>query len=327
MSLEFEPFVSVVTPVYNMESFLPECIESILTQSYKNFEYIIVNNCSTDNTLEVALSYAKRDSRVQVYTNDQFVGMRENHNIAFSRISPAAKYCKVVSADDFIFPDCIKRLVECAEANPSVGIVGSYQLSEDRVRWQGFPYPKAVFSGREMCRNVFLGGDQTFGFGCPTSVLYRADLIRKREEFYSDPPPHEDTSACFRELQHSDYGFVYQVLSYMRPHAGTQSALSAKMNFYIGAYLADLLHYGPLCLTKEEFDGAVRNTLNGYYGYLAVNALRFRGPEFWEYHRKRLGEMGFTITTWNLAKGFIRKGLGILVAEVRDKKRFFAHVA
>ena len=109
MNLESQPFVSVVTPVYNMGSFLSVCIESVLTQSYKDFEYIIVNNCSTDDSLEVALRYAERDPRVRVHTNDRFVGMRENHNIAFSLISSAAKYCKVVSADDFIFPDCLKQ--------------------------------------------------------------------------------------------------------------------------------------------------------------------------------------------------------------------------
>ena len=58
------------------------------------------------------MAYAKRDSRVRVHNNEKFVGVIENHNIAFSLISPAAKYCKVVSADDIIFPESIRRLVE-----------------------------------------------------------------------------------------------------------------------------------------------------------------------------------------------------------------------
>jgi glycosyltransferase involved in cell wall biosynthesis len=88
-----EPLVSVVTPVYNGEAYLAECIESVLGQTYKNFEYIIVNNCSKDRSLDIALAYAKRDSRVRVHNNEKFVGVIENHNIAFSLISPAAKYC------------------------------------------------------------------------------------------------------------------------------------------------------------------------------------------------------------------------------------------
>src|SRR5690242_20501129 len=60
MSLPDKPFVSVLTPVYNGEAYLAECIESVLAQTYPNFEYIIVNNCSKDRTLEIAQSYAKK---------------------------------------------------------------------------------------------------------------------------------------------------------------------------------------------------------------------------------------------------------------------------
>src|SRR5207245_2327968 len=150
MPMHEEPLVSVVTPVYNGESFLAVCIESVLMQTFRNFEYILVNNCSTDRSLDIALHYAKRDSRIRVHSNDSFVGVIENHNIAFSLISPAAKYCKVVSADDFLFPECITRMVEVAEANPSVGIVGSYQLSGSYIRWQGFQYPRTVLPGLEL---------------------------------------------------------------------------------------------------------------------------------------------------------------------------------
>ena len=77
----------------------------MLAQSYTNFEYIIVNNRSTDATLQVAQEYAARDSRIRVHDNETFVPVIENHNIAFGLMSPLAKYCKVVSGDDFIFPD------------------------------------------------------------------------------------------------------------------------------------------------------------------------------------------------------------------------------
>jgi glycosyltransferase involved in cell wall biosynthesis len=203
-----EPLVSVVTPVYNGEAFLADCVDSVLKQTYKNYEYLIVNNCSTDRTLDIALDYAKRNSHIRVHNNTRFVGVIDNHNIAFSLIHPGAKYCKVVSADDFIFPDCIAEMVRVAEANPIVGIVGSYQLSGSQVRWQGFKYPRSVLSGRELCRQIFLGDDKRFGFGSPTSLLYRADLIRQSEHFYPNASPHADTSACFNCLQTSKQALV-----------------------------------------------------------------------------------------------------------------------
>ncbi len=297
-----EPLVSVVTPVYNGEDFLEECIESVLGQTYRNLEYIIVNNCSTDRTLEIAKKYAQKDDRIRVHDNQEFVPVIANHNIAFRLISPAARYCKVVSADDFIFPDCLRQMVRVAEMHPSVGLVGCYQLSKESVRWQGFDYPKTVFSGREICRRIFLHGARHFGFGSPTSLLYRADLVRASESFYPNSSPHADTSACFQSLHQSDYGFVYQVLSYERIHEQTQTAKSKKINRYSSANLSDLIQYGPLYLTPDEYSHLLKRQVNGYYRYLAVNVLKFNDNEFRTYHSSRLKELGYPLTFSRLLK-------------------------
>lgn len=303
MSVHEEPLVSVLTPVYNGEDFLAECIESVLRQTYQNYEYIIVNNCSTDRTLDVAEQYAKQDSRIRIHNNERFVPVIENHNIAFRLISPAARYCKVVSADDFLFPECIARLVECAEANPAAGMIGSYQLSGTRIRWQGFCYPNAVISGVDLCRQMFLGGDKDFGFGTPTSLLYRADLVRVSNTFYPNSSPHADTSACFSALRTSDFGFVYQILSYERKHEKTQSYRSAQINRYSSACLNDLVEYGRLYLSADELKQELKKVLDDYHRFLAVNWLiGFRDKEFWGYHETRLRELGFPLRRSALLK-------------------------
>ena len=298
-----EPFVTVVTPVYNGGSFLAECIESVLKQTYENYEYIIVNNCSTDQTLEVARQYAKQDSRIRVHNNERFVPVIENHNIAFSLISPAAKYCKVVSADDFLFPECITRLVECAEANPGAGLIGSYQLSGEHIRWQGFKYPNALISGVELCRQMFLGEDKNFGFGTPTSMLYRADLVRASKAFYPNASPHADTSACFSSLRTADFGFVYQVLSYERTHQSTQSFWSAQINRYASARLNDLMEYGPFYLSSTEQQQQIKKALNDYHRFLAINwMIGGRNKDFWNYHETRLRELGHPLRSFALLR-------------------------
>jgi glycosyltransferase involved in cell wall biosynthesis len=302
MTARSEPLVSVLTPVYNGEEFLVKCIESVLAQTYRNFEYVIVNNCSTDRTLDIALDYAKRDPRIRVHRNEKFVGVIDNHNLAFSLISPDAKYCKVVSADDFLFDECISRLVELAEDHASVGIVGSYQLSGSVVRWQGFQYPKAVWSGREICRRIFLGTDPTFGFGTPTSLLYRADLLRSTDAFYPNDSPHSDTSACFGSLRKCDFGFVYQVLSFEKTHSQTQSSASAQMNRYASAYLNDLIEYGPSYLEPTEYEQRLNEHLDDYHRFLAVSLLRTKDKKFWDYHRQRLAQLGHPLRRAALAK-------------------------
>ena len=111
-----QPLVSVVTPVYNEEKNLAECIESVLAQTYPNWEYVIVNNCSTDRSLQIAQSYAAQDKRIRVCDNREFLRAISNQNHALRQISSESKYCKVVLGDDWIFPECLTKMVELAEA-------------------------------------------------------------------------------------------------------------------------------------------------------------------------------------------------------------------
>jgi len=310
-----QPLVSVVTPVYNGELYLRECIESVLAQTYSNWEYIIVNNFSTDKTLQIAEEYATKDGRIQVHSNDRLLEIIANHNRAFRLISPESKYCKVVSADDWLYPECLARMVGVAEANPSVGIVGSYQLSggddDWHVRTDGLPYYRTVVPGREICRAHLLGTLDVFGN--PTSSLYRADLVRGTDEFYPNPTAEADVSACFKALQFADFGFVHQVLSYERVHKSRISATSWDFNAYLSSKIGDCVAYGPVYLTADELNKRVNMLLNEYYRFLAVWAGNSRGKAFWDFHMRRLSEVGYPLNRVRLGKAILMKFLNILL--------------
>ncbi len=307
-----EPLVSIVTPVYNCEKYLKECIESVLAQTYSNWDYTIVNNCSTDGTREIAERYARADKRIRVHTNEEFLDIIANANKAFRLISADSKYCKSVSADDWLFPECIARMVAVAEANPSVGIVGSYQLSGGgsnwrnwRVKWDELPYPSTVVPGREICRSYLLGGP--YVFGTPTSILYRSDLIRGTDSFYPNSTAEADTSACHKYLQDTDFGFVHQVLSYERIHTGQISEECRTLDTYRSSKLSDLVEYGPIYLTKVELQMRVNVILDDYYDFLAVGLVHFRGKEFWTYHKRRLRECGHPLRGIKLTRAVCSK--------------------
>jgi glycosyltransferase involved in cell wall biosynthesis len=312
------PLVSIVTPVYNGEPYLVECIESVLAQTYPNWEYIIQNNCSTDRTLEIASEYAKKDNRIRVHDSRDFVGVIANHNLAFGRIAAESKYCKVVSADDWLFPECVAKMVSLAEANPSVGVVGSYQLSGGcsdwrkwRVKWAELPYPSAVIPGRELCRIQLLGGP--YVFGTPTSTLYRSELIKRGDSFYPNSTPEADTSACYKCLQETDFGFVHQVLSYERVHENTISRSAKELNAYLPSKFNDLLVYGSSCMSQLEVEKRRKELLEEYYRFLAVGAVNLRGGEFWSYHKGRLREFGYPLNGLRLGKAVSLKLLDLLL--------------
>ena len=94
--------------------------------------------------MEVARRYAAKDLRIRIHENQHFLSVIPNHNVALRQISPKSKYCKVVLGDDWIFPECLERMVAIGEEHPSVGLVGAYVLEGQRVGLTGLPYPSSV---------------------------------------------------------------------------------------------------------------------------------------------------------------------------------------
>jgi glycosyltransferase involved in cell wall biosynthesis len=311
MKVDDLPLVSVATPVYNSEKYLAECIESVLAQTYQNWEYVIVNNCSTDRTTEIAQLYARKDMRIRIHNNQEFVSAVQNHNIAFREISPASKYCKVVHADDWLFPDCISQMVKVAETHPSVGIVGAYRLDGVRVNLAGLPYPSTVVPGREICRSTLLR--RQYVFGSPTSVLFRSDLIRDRKTFYNESHIHADKEACFDVLQSSDFGFVHQVLTFTRRHNEAATSFSNRFNTYLLGNLIILLKYGPIYLDREEYERCLKRHIKQYYAFLGRSAWHLREPEFWDYHKKGLRDIGFPLSLPKLISASLLEVMDLLL--------------
>jgi glycosyltransferase involved in cell wall biosynthesis len=298
MDVQATPLVSVVTPVYNGAEYLAECIESVLAQTYTNWEYIIVNNCSRDRTLEIARHYAQQDPRIRIHNNHAFLGLMPNWNHALRQLSVHSRYCKVLHADDWLFPDCLTQMVEVAEVHPSVGIVGAYRLCGDHVDLDGLPYPSTIVSGREICRSFLrltsgLGG--VWVFGSPSSLLIRSDLIRRCDPFYNESNLHADTEVCFVLLQHTDFGFVHQVLTYTRKHSDTVSSFCGQFRTYILGNLLVLKKYGPIFLSQEEYEDCLRRKMDQYYDFLGKNVLRWREKDFWTYHRNGMQNLGLPL--------------------------------
>lgn len=321
------PLVSIVTPVYNGERFLEECIRSVLAQTYPNFEYVIVNNCSKDRTLEIARAYAARDRRIRVHDNTEFLPAIANWNHALRQLSPDAKYIKVVHADDWLMPDCVERMVAAAEEAPTVGLVCSYRISGVWVNNDGLPYPSHFLTGREMSRFTLLGGP--YVFGSPTSVLMRADLVRGRDPFYQELSSLTDMEACYYLLRHSDFAFLHQVLTFTRSHEGTITSSLAFRGADYPQMLWILKEHGPHFLTAAEFEARWKHWLGEYYRFLGQNALLLRGGEFWSYHRKGMGRVGLRLNRARVAAAAVRYGVDVLarpLVTIGKALRFSAQV-
>jgi glycosyltransferase involved in cell wall biosynthesis len=253
----FQPLVSFVTPVFNGEAFLEECIESVLSQEWHNWDYVIVDNASTDRTPQIAARYASMDPRIRVIRNATLLPLMENLNRAMMAVNPLSRYCKVVHADDSLMPKCVPEMVSLAESSPSIGIVGAYGISGNRILWTGLPPGRSVFNGRTVLRNT-LRGDY-YVFGSPSTILIRTSVLNEKADFYNPLNRSGDVEACFRILFRYDFGFVHKILTRTRFHHGSQTHIGEKLRpEELNAFLV-LKKWGPELLTQAEFRSHFKN--------------------------------------------------------------------
>jgi glycosyltransferase involved in cell wall biosynthesis len=301
-------FVSVVSPIYNTEPYLEQCIRSVLSQTHEHFEYVLVENQSTDRSLEIASDYAAKDRRIKLVRTPKFFRQLENFNFALSQISRDSRYTKLVLSDDFIFPTCLAEMSALADENPQVAMVGSYRLIGTKAGGFGVPVERKVMSGRDACRLHLLDG--IFLFGSPTTLMYRSDLVRSRPGFFRDGRIHFDTDVVFELMADYDFGFVHQVLSFCRERE--DSATGAMQDYYPIALdrMVLVANHGRTYLDETELAyctaGAERFFYDGLARELLARPRDYPKGAFWEFQRKGLATAGASIDTGRLARAALR---------------------
>jgi len=299
------PLVSVVTPVFNGERYLAECIESVLEQTFPDWEYVVVDNKSSDATASIVERYQREHPRIRLHTSDVFRPVIANWNFALRQMSSQSSYCKIVHADDVLMPRCLERMVWLAEEHPSVAIVGALRLAGNEIDLDGvIPDRTAVVSGHVICRHTLLGG--RYVFGSPTSLLLRSSAVREREAFYNEAHLHADTEACYEVLKTRDFGFVHEVLTYTRRHGASITSESSRRGTWLADHLAMLTKYGPLYLGDDELDRRLGQMIRRYNRLLTRSIVRgrpIRDKGFAAYHRRMLIEISDGLGSLSTRRG------------------------
>ena len=114
------PLISLIMSVYNGEDYLAEAIDSVLNQTFTEWELIVINDCSTDSTAEILNSYAEKDSRVKVHTNEVNLRLPSSLNKALSLAQ--GKYIARMDADDICLPQRLERQYAFMESRPQVAL-------------------------------------------------------------------------------------------------------------------------------------------------------------------------------------------------------------
>lgn len=202
-----KPLVSIVLPVYNGEKYLASAIESILAQTYKNWELILVNDCSTDRSLEIMETYAGKDARIRVVQNAENLKLPRSLNAGFSRAK--GEYYTWTSDDNLLKPEMLATLVDVMEKEKSLGLVYSNYTGIDETGKETGLYemkePEGMFSGNPV----------------GASFLYRSDVAEKIGEYDADLFLAEDYDYWLRIFAEAPIKKIPKDLYDYRRHGGS----------------------------------------------------------------------------------------------------------
>jgi glycosyltransferase involved in cell wall biosynthesis len=167
--MEFIPFFSVLITAYNRERYIAQAIESVLASTFTDYEIIIVDDCSKDNTLIIAKYYESIDSRVKVYVNNKNVGDYPNRNIAASYAK--GKYLKYIDADDMIYPWGLEIIYRTILAYPNIAFcLDSIEQDSDKI----FPLKLSPLDAYE--REYF---NSSIFSKAPTSATIKSSIFKR----------------------------------------------------------------------------------------------------------------------------------------------------
>jgi glycosyltransferase involved in cell wall biosynthesis len=164
------PLVSVLMTAYNREDFIADAIESVLAQTFTDWELIVVDDCSRDRTVEIANRYAARDSRIRVHVNERNLGDYPNRNHAATLAT--GEFLKYHDSDDLMYPHCLGVMVPLLIAHPQA----SFALAPGAREWPGGPCPMLLIPRLSYQREFF--GIGMFQMG-PSCALFRAEVFRR----------------------------------------------------------------------------------------------------------------------------------------------------
>ena len=175
--------VSIIIPVYNRENTIERCLDSILTQTYKNLEVIIINDGSTDRSGEIINAYALKDSRILAITKENS-GVSDSRN--FGLKSAHGDYIQFADSDDWLPERATELLVEALEKNRSDMVIADYCRVRGRQLYQSGAIENAGTLTRAEFAQVMMEKASDFYYGVVWNKLYRRKIIKKYKLQFSE---------------------------------------------------------------------------------------------------------------------------------------------
>ena len=219
--------ISIIIPIYNVEKYLEKCLDSILNQTYKNLEIILIDDGSTDNSPNICNSYCEKDKRIKIiHKNNEGVSSARNKGIELSK----GKYIVFIDSDDYVSNEHIEVLYDCIISN-NVDLVISnlIDISEDGIILNN-EEKESFLMNKDQCLKELLSEDNFYHLCCGN--IYRKDLLEKIR-FNCKYRIAEDLDFLYRYIKQISSAYFLSKNTYYylkREGSATNSIYSEKWN-------------------------------------------------------------------------------------------------
>lgn len=267
-----KPKISVLMPVYNCEKYLDSAIQSILDQTFKDFEFIIVDDFSTDTSFEIIKEYTKQDKRIIVLRNKTHLRTTKTLNKGLRRTK--CKYVARMDGDDWSYPDRLQKQFKFMENHPEVGVSGGViEVCDENLK---------VINIRKYPLNDIVVRKVMFRYSpfAHPATIWRRDLLQKVGGYDEKIPLSQDYELYFRIGKISQFANLSTVLLKLRTHNNSSSMLRgrAQEQFTLYSRIKAFMEYGY-----------EMNTFDKMYTFLQILSIGFIPPQlkFWLFNLVR----------------------------------------
>ncbi|MDI1299683.1 glycosyltransferase family 2 protein [Methylotenera sp.] len=210
-----QPMVSVCIPVRNGGEFFHAALDSVLKQTYTNYELIVIDNASTDDTAIWVERLAAENIKIKFYKNEFNIGLIQNFNLCLSKVN--GDYVKFLCADDFLMPNALEQMVSVLELNKVATLVTVGRLLvnqyDEVLGIKSYSDNEVVVKGTDAINRCLFGGNY---IGEPSATMFRRDGLENRLNLQF---PHlVDLELWFRLLEKGDLVSIPQPLCAIRRH-------------------------------------------------------------------------------------------------------------
>lgn len=239
--------VSILMSVYNGEEYLYQAIDSVLKQSYNQYEFLIINDASTDSTHEILKSYESFDSRIIVFNNNVRIGLTKSLNKLLQ--SAKGEYISIIDADDLWHKEKLSTQIDYLKNKPDLYLLGTSKVTIDKYGNSINGTEKNIYSYPAIKRNIFKGN-----LFCHSSIVFRRDVLDKIGFYNEEYTYCQDYELWLRVIAKYSAEILPEVLTYYRIHKNMisrakrqlQAYYSIKVKFYAFWHLGHKLSISKL---------------------------------------------------------------------------------